>query len=42
MNEVLHGLASYGLSGLLLAGAGWLLYKMIERGFELKIPPKEE
>ena len=42
MNEVLHGLASYGLPGLLLAGAGWLLYKMIERGFELKIPPKEE
>jgi hypothetical protein len=42
MNELLHGLASYGLSGLLLAGAGWLLYKMIERGFELKIPPKED
>jgi len=42
MNELLHGLASYGLSGLLLAGAGWLLYKMIERCFELKIPPKED
>jgi len=42
MNELLQGLASYGLSGLLLAGAGWLLYKMIERGFRLEIPPKEE
>lgn len=42
MNELLQGLASYGLSGLLLTGAGWLLYKMIERGFELKIPPKED
>jgi hypothetical protein len=42
MNELLHGLASYGLSGLLLAGAGWLLYRLIDRGFELKIPPKEE
>ena len=42
MNELLQGLASYGLSGLLLAGAGWLLYKMIERGFELKIPTKED
>jgi hypothetical protein len=44
MNEVLQAFASYGLSGLLLAGAGWLLYRMIERGFELlvKIPPKGE
>jgi len=42
MNELLHGLASYGLSGLLLAGAGWLLYKIIERGFEFKVPPKED
>jgi len=42
MNELLHGLASYGLSGLLLAGAGWLVYKMIERGFELRIPPPDE
>jgi hypothetical protein len=41
MNELLHALASYGLSGLLVAGAGWLLYSIIERGFELKIPPKE-
>lgn len=42
MNELLQGMASYGLSGLLLAGAGWLLYKMIQRGFELRIPPKED
>lgn len=42
MNELLQGLASYGLTGLLLAGGGWLLYQMIERGFELKIPPKED
>lgn len=42
MNELLQGLASYGLTGLLLAGSGWPLYKMIERGFELKIPPKED
>ena len=37
MNELLQGLASYGLSGLLLAGAGWLVFK-IERGFKLEIP----
>ena len=42
MNELLQGLASYGLPGVLLAGAGWLLYKMIERGFELKIPPGKD
>ena len=42
MNELLPGLASYGLSGLLLAGVGWLFYRLIERGFELKIPPREE
>jgi hypothetical protein len=42
MNELLQGLASYGLSGLLLAGAGWLLYQMIQRGIELRIPPKED
>ena len=42
MNELLQGLASYGLSGLLLAGAGWLVYKMIERGFKLEIPPPKK
>ena len=42
MNELLQGLASYGLSGLLLAGAGWLVFKMIERGFKLEIPPSKE
>ena len=42
MNELLQGLASYGLSGLLLAGAGWLVFKMIERGFKLEIPPPKE
>ena len=42
MNELLQGLASYGLSGLLLAGAGWLVFRMIERGFKLEIPPSKE
>ena len=42
MNELLQGLASYRSLGLLLAGAGWLLYTMIQRGFELRIPPKED
>ena len=42
MNELLQGLASYGLSGLLLAGAGWLVFRMIERGFKLESPPSKE
>jgi hypothetical protein len=32
--------AEYGLPGLLVAVAAWLLYRLIERGFEFKVPPK--
>lgn len=32
--------AAYGLPGLLIAAAAWLLYRLIERGFEFKVPPK--
>jgi hypothetical protein len=42
MNELLPYLSSYGLPGLLLAGGGWLLCRLIERGFTFHVPPKEE
>jgi hypothetical protein len=42
MEQTLLQLASsYGVAGAIVAVAAWLLYKLIERGFTLQVPPKE-
>jgi len=44
MPELVPYLASYGLPGLLIAACGWAVYRLIDRGFDLRlrIPPGEE
>jgi hypothetical protein len=43
MPELIPYLMSYGLPGAVVAAAGWLLYRLVDRGFELllRIPPKD-
>jgi hypothetical protein len=41
MTELIPKLASYGIPGLLLALMVVLVYKLIDRGFELKVPPPD-
>jgi hypothetical protein len=39
MTDLLQHLASYGVAGLLIAAIAVLLYRLIERGFEMRVPP---
>ena len=41
MTDLLQPLASYGVAGLLIAIIAVLLYRLIERGFEMRVPPPE-
>lgn len=34
--------AQYGLPGLALAVGAWLVYRLIDRGFVFKVPPKSQ
>jgi hypothetical protein len=44
MSELIPYLASYGLPGVLLAALGYLLHRLIDRGFEVlfRIPPNSD
>ena len=40
MTEIAPILATYGLPGALLAVVACLLWKLLDRGFVLQVPPK--
>jgi hypothetical protein len=40
MKEIAVVLAPYGLPGVLLLVATWLLYKLIDRGFTFQVPTR--
>ena len=41
MTNLVQDLSSYGVAGLLIAAVALLLYRLIERGFEMRVPPPE-
>jgi hypothetical protein len=40
MNELVPLVAQYGLPGLVVAGVLGLAWRLIDRGFEFRVPPK--
>jgi hypothetical protein len=40
MTDLVQHLSSYGVAGLLIAVVAVLLYRLIERGFEMRVPPQ--
>ena len=41
MTNLVQDLSSYGVAGLLIAAVVVLLYRLIERGFEMRVPPPD-
>lgn len=40
MSELVPFFAQYGMAGLAIAGILGLAWRLIDRGFELRVPPK--
>jgi hypothetical protein len=41
MTNLVQDLSSYGVAGLLIAAVALLLCRLIERGFEMRVPPPD-
>ncbi len=42
MTNLLQQLSSYGVAGILIAVIAVLLYRLIDRGFEMRVPPSND